>query len=135
MIRGSRVSTSLDHSHRKDKMRSMHKASKLLCVMMCTILRMSDSGHTIIMCFYSKGQHRKRFRVTHVVQVPVFALRMEHFVLLQTVTHAVTVSSTAPVYLSLWLVIQQPYKHDLWQIRWFSLYSLRRWMSQLVSKL
>lgn len=48
------------------------------------------------MCFYSKGQHRKKFRVTHVVQVPVFALRMEHSVLLQTVTHAVTIFSTAP---------------------------------------
>lgn len=135
MIHGRRVSASLDHSHRKDKMRSIHKASKLLCVMMCTILRMSDSGHTIITCFYSKGQHRKRFRVTHVVQVPVFALRVEHSVLLQTVTHAVTVSSTAPSYLSHWLAIRRPYKHDLRQMRWFSLYSLRRWMSQLVSKL
>lgn len=134
MIRGRRVSASLDHSHRKDKMRSMHKASKLLCVMMCTVLRMSDSGHTIITCFYSKGQHHKRFRVTHVAQVPVFAMRMEHSVL-QTVAHAVIESSPAPIYLSLLLEIQRPYKHDLRQKRWFSLYSLRRWMSQLVSKL
>lgn len=86
------------------------------------------------MCFYSKGQHHKRFRVTHVVQVPVFVMRMEHSVL-QTVTHAVIVSSPAPIYLSLLLEIQWPYKHDLRQKRWFSLYSLRRWMSQLVSKL
>lgn len=134
MIRGRRVSASLDHSQRKDKMRSMHKASKLLCVMMRTISRMSDSGHTIIMCFYLKGQHHKRFRVTHVVQVPVFAMHTEHSVL-QAVTHAVIVSSPAPIYLSRLLEIQRPYKHDLRQIRWFSLYSLRRWMSQLVSKL
>lgn len=61
---------------------------------------MSDSVHTIITCLFLKGQHHKRFRVTHVVQVPTFAMSMEHTVLLQTVTRIAVVPSTALIYLS-----------------------------------
>lgn len=83
--------------------------------MMCTILRMSDSTHNIIMwCLFSRGQHHKRLRVTHAIQVAVSAMSAERPVLLQTVTHIVTVSRTALILPLIWLVIQWLCKHDLW---------------------
>lgn len=104
----------VDHSHGEDKeVRSTPKASYFLCIITCTILRLPDSIHTTITCLCLKGQHHKRFRVTHATQVPGFF--HEHGTHCSSpdsnsYCHRSQYNSHLPLIL---LVIQWPYKHDL----------------------
>lgn len=86
-----------DDSPRRDEKKEKKKASKhwnLLCVMVDSILRMSISGATIIMCFCVrlKTHHHKRPRVYSWSSSPSFCPWVRS-ILLQTASFIVTLHS------------------------------------------